>query len=262
MELRPIKHAMRPHYAAILAAAASAMLLTGCGNDGEVATEGVIANPNPPTTDIVEIAGGETFNPDLTDTLPTLEGEAVPAETTATEPVLMGLVPPESTCTVEPDDTEVMLAGDVIYSPDFTEVNADVRTEADRFADALKAGFAREGIALSPETEPLDTFNGVQFICPYADRERKVMAVFYDSTASTFDGYSLDGYLSAFLTDEDARAWGICRTAGYLQEEYRCAFIDLASGQDLTEELFAEIAQDVKNLEGSYESDTASDGAV
>ena len=265
MELKPIKNALRPHYAAAIAAAASALLLTGCGNAGEVALAGdAPTSYNPKETDIVVLDGEETVAPDYTE--PVLEGEAVPDYTEThfigTTPALEGVAPMPvdganlqgtQICTLPPvqQQTEepVRLEGDVAFIPSFEEENEDACAAATELIDEMCTGFSRVGITLTEEKETLRHMGGIPFYYPFIDAEQKIAVVFYDSAAVNDQGYCLGDYMSDWYTVNERCPWGVCTSGDYLNETYRCAFIDLSGRTQLTADGFAEIAGDILSME-------------
>ena len=235
MKIEPRKTAALPKYAAVLA---SAVLLTGCGIDVPVATDGTAPAPDPE----VELVGEEAFFPDLTETPaqttePMLEGEInpydidgcvtdCPTETTTVltqpEPQVAGMIQ------VAPDP--VMLDGDVGFVPEFQpESPAEL---LDSYAVIYQSVFAERGVTMTKSSRTVNWF-GMRFTEGLKSVQQKTQVIFFDGTAaeSAGSGRTLHQWLQDYYSE--SYDWGGVLLTDDPDAEYtRVIFIDVMADAD------------------------------
>ena len=223
MKIHPTKRANLPKYAAALAAVAAAGLLTGCHTSGEVVTEGTA--PVPVDSDAGQLTGQDSGKTDASCTV--AEGDTI-------------------------DDEAVQLAGDVAM-PYFQEDEA-----YDKGLDwqmAFVDGFARHGIPLVPDSEPLYLAGSAETVWKSVNPPL-VRIAFFDGSAEDMGYVCRDWILSSYTPDiMHEYDWGFVQmyevSAG---EVYASALVDVSLYDTMTAEQAAQIAEDLLN-----ESDAASD---
>ncbi|MCQ2408704.1 MAG: hypothetical protein MJ065_09310 [Oscillospiraceae bacterium] len=198
MKIEPIKKAPVSKYAAALAAAAAAVMLTGCDTAGEVATAGEIA-----VEESVEIV-----NPDS-----------------------ISAAPDES----EPE--EVMLDGDVVFVPDFSESAEVVAARSDDQTGIYSDAFAAAGVQLERDPESF-SYCDYSFSETLLSQEKNLRVIFYSGIAADH-GMTMEEWVQGICVDH--RDWGEICTAG----ETKLVFIDISRESENVPDHAAQIVRDV-----------------
>ena len=260
IELKPINEVKKPKYAAMLAALASAALLTGCQTGGEVATEGNIAAPPNVSSNDLEIAGDEQWYPDSSN-IDDAELSGTAQQPPDDEVVLMGdepvdSLPPESSwCELEGD---VVLEGEMMppkaqelpeVIPDSTSetVCSDLIDQSDRLTsdreedfDMIAAKYA-EIIGLQADfIRPVVTVDGMEMLSAgyFPDRP----CLFFWFTQDDVTQEWLDHLLQK--TPYTAYDWGLICEGTY--DGQSCPIVLLSADRgEMAPEDAAKIAEDV-----------------
>jgi len=269
MKLEPLKYKNLPKYAAALAVAASAVLLTGCQTAGDVAipdsqiaspdiTEQVV--PDESSSDEWVVLDGEA-RPDededialegVTDVIDDCSGDG--CETDASRFVTEGVAPMLEDESVlsglqgiqmgGDDDAEPLtLEGDVAWIPDYQEATDNVLTQltADRLQVYMDA-FAAAGLPMESITEHFSHY-GTNFTAVMENEERGIAVAFFDGTAED-QAVNMFDYLTNSRTS--AYDWGcMLENINYKDEFSAMIFIDLSKEPEDAAAFAAQIAKDV-----------------
>ena len=239
MKLEPIKHVKIPAYAAALAA--SAALLTGCGYDGAVVTDGTA-----PADPVVQYDG--EVEPDaLTEPLQTavtteeilLEGEINPYTNEAdgcdtTTAVLVSDRKPDVVGSValtpdDDDDVPVQLDGDVLFVPDFPDADAAHKQDYELLSVVYQSVFEKRGYTSVKSSRQVNWF-GAPFYEGLRADDQKTQVIFYDGEAA-----AQDVTLREWLRDQGTEVfdWGCLLKIDDPDADYtRVVFVDLNATDD------------------------------
>ena len=241
MEIKPQKTARRPMYAAALAAAASAAVLTGCGTAGDVTIAG--DGPTPVAQQITVITD---TTPDTTETTARateliLDGDMVVE--TERPPQVMGLIPPVT----DPSD-ELQLEGEATVCPAYQNENESARLRGLMDADRLIAGFEKAGYSLA-ETDVWLNLPEMDLQAALLDKDANVMVLFYDGSADEY-GEPCEGVLRRSLDgfEPAIRDWGAIAKVRDAVGEHRAVFVDINKYGEMTEEAAEKIANNVTEM--------------
>ena len=245
MEIRPLKEHKLPKYAACIVAIASAGLLTACRTSGEVATDGVVDEPDP-TNEMIALAGEEAV-------IESCEGSE--CETTVQETDC-------SDCSVGctetlPQESEMQLAGDVAapedieldgyvaVAPNFDDANSQAASSADYLKNAIIVGFAQQGFPLEPD----DTWFDMLSKYKSTDGSNLRLCFFDGSVMSKEDNMTGREYVAEMMDATSKEYdWGFTKEIYKATDgvTYRIVYIDLSMCGDCTEDTFSAIAEDLK----------------
>lgn len=248
MKLEPLKQKNLPKYAAALAVAASAVLLTGCHPAGDVLisesqivspdiTEQVI--PDESSEDDLRLDGETELCPDPDDEFESeIDAEIIEDDCSGCKQ----FEPPLETGGND-DGEPLMLEGDVAWIPDYQEATDDVQTQLtdDRLQVYMDA-FADAGLPMARITEGFSHY-GTKFTAVMANRECGMAVAFFDGTAEDQDTNMFD-----YLTKNCACGydWGcVLKNINFKDEYSAMIFIDISKEPENAAAFAAQIAKDV-----------------
>lgn len=254
MKIEPIRKASIPKYAAMLAAAAAAVMLTGCQTAGDVAIAGDIAVEEQSSLnagmsgDELRLEGEATPDPSIENSEDDLrlDGKVVMATRPANGeglPATPGTANVDTDCSDCDDSSEVMLEGDVAvmmdYSGSLDEIAALPAERVKPYEDA----FAAAGLEMESVNEPLD-FSGYEFRVRLINAEKNIRVVFFDGYAEGQEGYMWRWVEKRCTNLAD---WGalLIETPNDDSEKQITVFVDISHENNNAAELAAKIAKDV-----------------
>ena len=224
MKLNPLKNASIPKYAVALAAAAAAVMLTGCRTEGDVQLSGVADSSSEPDTTLVRTEG-ET----AVETEPGIDG------------VVEAYSEPDDALVLDGEESVVELDGDVAVCPNFETADDAAREAGLAFAEQFKEGFAKQEITLEDDNESLDVVSAWKSTVPH------VKICFFDGSAEDCGVNNRDMRRDALngATDKEFE-WGFAvDTVCADGETYRIAYVDTAVCDDILTAGAEEIAEDM-----------------
>lgn len=250
MKIEPKKNAKSPQYAAVLAAIASAAILTGCQTAGEVAIDGTAPDPNiaeqtvpaAAPEDDLELVGEIEVEPDQGGDDLELAGDIAISECEVdSRPLQLGGV-----IAMPNDDSRkaaaepLTLEGDVAWVPDYAEdTDCAGQIGAYYFAEAYADAFAQAGIEMA-QTDRWFSHYGTIFMAALSSADEAVSLAFYDGSAVDAD-LSMREWMGSVCTEQ--HDWGCV-----FRQDGRCTvFVDIsAEGIDIA----ANAEQVVKDVIG------------
>lgn len=234
MKLEPLKLTNLPKYAAVLAFAASAAVLTGCSplqTGGDVAIEVTapetdIAASTVPETDIAAATLPEE------DESPALEGGIDIREDSE--------VRPEGDDAAEP----LMLEGDVVWIPDYQEALDRLETALDdTHLQIYMDAFAAAGMPMTRISVPF-THYGSRMTAALENQERSIGVAFFDGTAED-QGVNMFDYLTKNQCG-CGYDWGcVLKNINYKDRFSMMVFVDISKESEDVAAYAAQIAKDV-----------------
>lgn len=243
MEIKPQKSAKKPFYAAALAAAASAALLTGCNIDISAAND----NPQIQGISPVPIDPGDVTEIQITE--PVLEGEGT-IDPSYTEPVQL-----EGEARPEPDYTEPVqldgdvampeppvLAGSVSIQQMDMQAHERARTRGLSNADGIIEGFRREGYALT-ETDVWLDLPDFSLQAALSAKDDDLLVVYYDDNCAQDGCCFSDALIAALAATETYEI-----DQGYLARVtdsagmHRVVFLDINRAEDFSADAAEKLA--------------------
>ena len=247
MKIQPRKTASVPKYAAVLA---SAVLLTGCGYDEPVATDGTAPAPDP----AVELMGEAQMMPEMTTermpdsgTAPYDDGGDVTYTGTVKaapddKPQLVGLMQ----TIPDPEDDPVMLEGDVVFCPDFQQEEDALNDQLDALSEAYQTQFnllsnTRRDCAMTKSGRRVCYF-GVDFTEALENTQQNAQVIFFDGSAEE-QGVTMREWLSGQCTV--TYDWGcMLEQLNVADGINRVLFVDVSRENAASPEDASQIAED------------------
>lgn len=248
MKIEPIRKASIPKYAAALAAAAAAVMLTGCQTAGDVAIAGDIAVEEQSSWnagkdgDELRLEGEATPDPSIENSEDDLrlDGKVVMATRPANGeglPATPGTANVDTDCSDCDDSSEVMLEGDVVFVPDFSESAESVASLSDDQIGIYADAFAEAGVQLERDPEPF-SYYGYNFGETLLNQAGDLRVIFYSGIAAD-NGTTMEEWMQSICGDR--RDWGETCTAG----DTKLVFIDISRASENAPDHAAQIAKDV-----------------
>ena len=248
MKIEPIRKASIPKYAAALAAAAAAVMLTGCQTAGDVAIAGDIAVEEQSSWnagkdgDELRLEGEATPDPSIENSEDDLrlDGKVVMATRPANDAGSLNIA---GTANVDTDpgscddSSEVMLDGDVVFVPDFSESAESVAALSDDQIGIYADAFAKAGVRLERDPEPF-AYYGYNFGETLLNQAGDLRVIFYSGIAAD-NGTTMEEWMQSICGDR--RDWGETCTAG----DTKLVFIDISRASENAPDHAAQIAKDV-----------------
>ena len=254
MKIEPIRKALIPKYAAALAAAAAAVMLTGCQTAGDVAIAGDIAVEEQSSLnagmsgDELRLEGEATPDPSIENSEDDLrlDGKVVMATRPANGeglPATPGTANVDTDCSDCDDSSEVMLEGDVAVMINYADSLEEIAGLPDDRVKPYKDAFAAAGLEMESVNEPLD-FSGYEFRVRLINAEKNIRVVFFDGYAEGQEGYMWRWVEKRCTNLAD---WGalLIETPNDDSEKQITVFVDISHENNNAAELAAKIAKDV-----------------
>lgn len=247
MKIEPIRKALIPKYAAALAAAAAAVMLTGCQTAGDVAIAGDIAVEEQSSLnagmsgDELRLEGEATPDPSIENSEDDLrlDGKVVMATRPANDAGSLNIAGTTNVDT-DPgscDDSEFVLDGDVVFVPDFSESAESVAALSDDQIGIYADAFAKAGVRLERDPEPF-AYYGYNFGETLLNQAGDLRVIFYSGIAAD-NGTTMEEWMQSICGDR--RDWGETCTAG----DTKLVFIDISRASENAPDHAAQIAKDV-----------------
>ena len=262
MKIEPLSRINLPKYAALLTAAVSAALFTGCGQD-PLEISGTANDPTSSDNIAVQDAGHADANDDPDDLMLAgeesvscpPETEIVTTDTTVdfAEPNVAGVA-----VTREPDDN-LMTEGEAMYDEydeyAFEQVNFESENEyaasiGEKYLPAFQEGFAKQGLHPDTASEKYFAFGSVFVVSlKLTDPDQAaVTAVCFYNSAATVDKNSLQdriqhGFAKWFdwgaIFEED-----LMNDEGTAKNHWKVLLVDVAKEDQFSAEYAEQIAKD------------------